>query len=270
VEPTWKEEIKKRRGTPTRSNNNTTDRDEEDSFLQEDMEANGPHREFCSDAGNSEMDPTCGCLWISGHVCGRMGFGRIGNMVILKERVVYETNGKGEKVPKRVLDCIVGPYWPMLVFVTYPLILGVSYWTAKRAIFVPNVHPWMVCTWMVLTTGLCLALFWVSCSDPGILPKYHVVPSATNGGEVGAAAAAPAAESSLNWRWNDRVQSYVPRGAFYDTDCAVVVEQFDHTCPWTGTAIGKKNMPAFQAFIFFLFSCLIMDVILLTSSAGSR
>jgi Uncharacterized protein containing DHHC-type Zn finger len=45
------------------------------------------------------------------------------------------------------------------------------------------------------------------------------------------------------------------------------VEEFDHTCPWTGTAIGKKNMAAFQAFIFFVFSCLIMDVILLTSSS---
>jgi len=43
--------------------------------------------------------------------------------------------------------------------------------------------------------------------------------------------------------------------------------RFDHTCPWTGTAIGKKNMPAFQAFIFFLFACLIMDIALITAAA---
>jgi hypothetical protein len=184
-------------------------------------------------------------------------------MVILRERYVNVTNDKGEKVPKRVFDCIVGPYWPMLVFVTYPLVLGISAWTAKKAIFVSNYHPALVVVWTVLTLGLCLALFLVSCSDPGILPKYIEPPSPSDkmcddgSGEY----------SRLDWRWNDRVQSYVPRGAFYDTDCAVVVEQFDHTCPWTGTAIGKKNMPAFQAFIFFLFSCLIMDVMLLTSSS---
>jgi hypothetical protein len=212
VEPTWRDEIKKRLGSTRR--NHTINQDEDTNNNQhQDMEANGPNREFCSDAGQSEMDPTCGCLYMSGIICGRLGFGRIGNMVILKERVVYETNGKGEKVPKRVLDCIVGPYWPMLVFVTCPLVLGVSYWTAKRAIFVPGVHPWVVCTWIVLTVGLCLALFWVSCSDPGILPKHHVVPSFLDGGSSEGGRGG-ASSSSLNWRWNDHVQSYVPRGAF--------------------------------------------------------
>ena len=35
----------------------------------------------------------------------------------------------------------------------------------------------------------------------------------------------------------------------------------------TGTAIGKGNMFAFQAFIGLLFTCLIMDIILLTSAS---
>ena len=102
VEPTWADEM-------NRSIHSDCDSD---------MEANGPNREPCSDATNAEMDPTCGCLAVSGYVCGRLGYKRIGNMVILKERAVDDKSGKTE------FEYIIGPYWPMLFFVTYPLILG--------------------------------------------------------------------------------------------------------------------------------------------------
>lgn len=36
------------------------------------------------------------------------------------------------------------------------------------------------------------------------------------------------------------------------------------SCPWTGTAIGKKNMAAFQCFVGLVFACLILDIVLLT------
>jgi hypothetical protein len=39
-------------------------------------------------------------------------------------------------------------------------------------------------------------------------------------------------------------------------------------CPWTGTAIGRKNMPAFQAFVGLVFFCLIIDILLLTGALG--
>lgn len=215
-----------------------------DSDYDSDTEANGPNRRCCSDSMDSEMDPTCGCLFFSGLVCGRLGFKRIGNMILIQEAFVGE---------RKEIKYIVGPYWPMLLFVTYPLILGVSIWTATSAVFVPNVHPLMAFVWSLLTFGLLLSLFLVSCTDPGIMRKRPTIPEG---------------QTSAHWRWNDRVQSYLPRGdCIYDPDCAVVVEQFDHTCPWTGTAIGKKNMPAFQSFIGFLFTCLIMDIILLTSAA---
>ena len=29
----------------------------------------------------------------------------------------------------------------------------------------------------------------------------------------------------------------------------MVVAEFDHTCPWTGTAIGRGNMRAFTTFV---------------------
>ena len=33
-------------------------------------------------------------------------------------------------------------------------------------------------------------------------------------------------------------------------DCGVIIDDFDHTCPWTGTGIGGKNMPFFTAFLY--------------------
>lgn len=37
-------------------------------------------------------------------------------------------------------------------------------------------------------------------------------------------------------------------------------------CPWTGTAIGKKNMYSFQWFVGLVFVCLIMDIFLITGA----
>ena len=36
------------------------------------------------------------------------------------------------------------------------------------------------------------------------------------------------------------------------------------SCPWTGTAIGAKNMFSFQCFVGLVFVCLMMDIVLLT------
>jgi len=248
VEPSWKDEIG--RGTESVENG-----------------ANGPNRRCCADAAEPEMDPTCGCLVVSGYVCGLLNAGRVGNMAILKEshvmvdeivqdEEVEDGAVRTRKVSKRQIDLVVGPYWPMMMFVTYPLILVISFWTAAMAVFVPNYNIFVVIFWSAMTFGLCFSLFSVAFRDPGILPKYKDIPFSEDGNQ---------ARSS--WRWNDLAQSYAPRGSSYDPDCAVIVEEFDHTCPWTGTAIGKKNMLAFQCFIGFLFSCLIMDIVLLASAS---
>lgn len=203
--------------------------------------ANGPNRSCCEDATEPEMDPTCGCLAVTGYVCGRFNVGRVGNMVILKEsHVMVDEVAQDEeaqdgavrtrKVSKRQIDLIVGPYWPMMVFVTYPLILAVSGWTALAAVFVPNYNIVVIIVWSAMTFGLCFSLFSVSFRDPGILPKYKEIPFSEDGNQP-----------RSSWRWNDRAQSYAPRGSSYDPDCAVIVEEFDHTCPWTGTAVSYGN-----------------------------
>jgi hypothetical protein len=166
------------------------------------------------------------------------------------------TNRIPALVKKRpVLDLVVGPYWPMLFCVTYPLILGVSFLTAYFAIFIPGQKWYIILVWSLLSFALCFSLFSVSCRDPGIMMRYHEPPNNIS-------------ISDTTWRWNDESLSFRPRDAFYDPECAVVIEEFDHTCPWTGTAIGKKNMMAFQCFVSLVCICLVMDVLLLTAGTA--
>ena len=102
----------------------------------------------------------------------------------------------------------------MLMFVTYPLIFGVSSVTLFTVI--PKAHPAVALVWTILTIGLIVALGLTAFRDPGILPRYDSPPPDSEGGQL--------------WRWNDRAHTFRPKGAWYDPDTAVVVEEFDHTC----------------------------------------
>lgn len=62
--------------------------------------------------------------------------------------------------------------WPMLIFVTYPLIFGVSLWAFHVAILPGNKPPIVVLGWFVITIGLIVALALTGCRDPGILYRH--------------------------------------------------------------------------------------------------
>ena len=193
------------------------------------------------------------------------------------------------------ISCVpVLQYWPMLICVTYPLILGLSgvtLFTAWGNSLGPELwhpHVWFFCltsltlrgfcwfrwntvafsiptlaycprvfansriwfrrfsipskpffiqfVWAVLTLGLIFALAMTAFRDPGILPRYENPP--------------PQSENA--WRWSDRALSYRPRGAFYDSDTAVIVEGFDHT--WVNFTIPTFPM----LFGHFTWSCCIL------------
>ena len=175
-----------------------------------------------------------------------------GNLTISSKKLEEEIDENGDSRIRRFtrpkLQIIVGPYWPMLFCVTYPLILGVSGLTLYTRI--PYLPPLVGFVWFVLTVALIVALAMTAFRDPGILPRHENPPN-------------------NDWRWSDRTYSYKPRKAYYDPDTGVVVEGFDHTCPWTGTAIGKKNYGAFCCFVALIFVCLILNIILLTGGAAS-
>ena len=173
--------------------------------------------------GDNELEPdTTGCLCISAQVCPLFGASRVGNMVVLRqshewveEVTVDEETGErtSQRYSRPTLKIVMGPYWPMMMFVTYPLIFGVSGWAFRDAILPGTKPAVIVLVWFICTIGLITALAFTACGDPGILYRHREPP--------------PQGENT--WRWTDQAQTYRPRGSFYDVDTAVVVEGFDHT-----------------------------------------
>mmetsp|Transcript_4210 Transcript_4210/g.7478 ORF Transcript_4210/g.7478 Transcript_4210/m.7478 type:complete len:389 (-) Transcript_4210:331-1497(-) len=280
-----------------------------------------PDREAMGQLFQEEIDPGCGCTYLSAVICSRLGAGRIGNMAVLKERHVMveveeednasddndegfeevdgfldedslhqrnpnsskpNDNDKDNKnttkktkkrlVRKREIQLVVGPFWPMLLFVTYPLIFGVSALTLWSGL--PGKPLYVQIVWALVTCQLIRSLFNTGFRDPGILTRHASPPPVPEDEESDGDNSRPRRRVGFRWgneegpwRWSDQAQTYRPRNSMYCPDCKVVIEEFDHTCPWTGTAIGKKNMGPFQRFVGLIFVCLIMDIFLLTAGA---
>jgi hypothetical protein len=124
------------------------------------------------------------------------------------------------RVARPRLDIVVGPYWPMLCGITYPLIFGMSGWTLYSGLWHAK-SPAPLVVWLLfvtLTVGLIVSLALTAFRDPGILLRTRtLVPNPHNPHEL------------ASWRWSDVADSYRPRDAWYDSDTAVIVEGFDHT-----------------------------------------
>lgn len=164
-----------------------------------------------------------GCLCCSAYVCPLLDAGRVGNMAVLKssmetvETILEYDEETGQPVIGKIqtphLDVVVGPYWPMLIFITYPLVLGVSSFTFFVGIYKNSLPALVVALWAACTAGLIISLACTGFRDPGILRRIRTLPP----------------NSSGTWRWTDQADTYRPRSAWYDVDTAVVVEGFDHT-----------------------------------------
>jgi len=129
---------------------------------------------------------------------------------------------------------VAGPCWPFCLFITVPLIAVLSglalYFCILRAdASLPLWVAYIYCPLMALTL---FSLFMVSCRDPGLMER---VSDQEDGGNA--------------FLWNEQVASYRPPDAMYCRECKVLIEDYDHLCPWTGTGIGKKNMTCFKAFV---------------------
>lgn len=125
-------------------------------------------------------------------------------------------------VRKHEIQFIVGPFWPLLIFITYPLIFGMSAFTLIRCI--PGKPLGIQILWVVLTLQLIRSLFNTGFRDPGIVPRRTRLPPTRerrNGLRLG--------KKSGEWKWDDQVQAYRPKNSTYCSDCKVVVEDFDHT-----------------------------------------
>jgi hypothetical protein len=162
-------------------------------------------------------------------------------MVVLRQQNV-EITENGQTVTRPVLTWVVGPYWFVVLCLTVPLFLVLAVWAGvTNATEMPT--P-VIVTWAAVNGGLFFSLFMVSCSDPGIMYRQK--------------------QPKQGWIWNDQALTFRPLHAKYDPDCGIVIEGFDHTCPWTGTAIGKKNMIWFRVFLVFVLATFVYDLVLIT------
>ncbi|KAJ1448696.1 hypothetical protein M885DRAFT_538269 [Pelagophyceae sp. CCMP2097] len=143
----------------------------------------------------------------------------IGNMLVL----VYDS--RGDPV------VVLGPYWMMLMFVTLPM-----------AVLFPALVAWFWCIQLHLAVQLsyaaCVglelaALLSTGCRDPGLVRRALTAPHPS-------------------WTWNDQARTFKPPGARYCSWCECCFVDFDHTCPWTGTAIAGGNIKSFKTFLFLL------------------
>ena len=206
------------------------------------------------DDGSTAADvppaPTWNCtnlhLKLSGLVCSHMPFGkaeRVGNMTILWQRPVGNRNGDvnaTDDEPPKIL-VVAGPLWFVTLFVTVPLIVGIS--TVLYTLYLRNLEGvWIPIVWAT-TLGICLiCLAKTSLSNPGIFPRHS----------------APLAD---DWIWNDQTLTFRPPTTKYDPVCACMVEGFDHVCPWVGTAVGAGNMMWFKLFVAMVTICLFQNIV---------
>ena len=148
----------------------------------------------------------------------------IGNMLVLYR----SSSGK----PRLML----GPYWTMLLFVTVPLAVVMP---ALICAFLlsTKVHIGVQIAYGVIVLWTACALASVSLRNPGLVERRDSIPCRENG------------KPELAWVWNDQARTYKPPGARYCDWCNAVFYEFDHTCPWTGTAIARNNMRSFRSFV---------------------
>ena len=152
----------------------------------------------------------------SAYLCGCAG--RLGNLVILAQTTeeieedvtTVDGNNAGRRKQKRPkLLWVVGPYWTVNLGVTFPLILGISFWTLWTRVV--DSHIAVIITWSICTLLLVFALLMVACRDPGVLYRHKSLP-----------------DGAEDWRWNDQARTYRPPKARFDPECQVVVDGFDH------------------------------------------
>jgi hypothetical protein len=96
-------------------------------------------------------------------------------------------------------------------------------------IFWRTVPLWASYTILIVTCCTIASLAVLGCKNPGIAPRRVEKPS------VGPAAL-------QKWLWNDQASTWRGQNDSYSQEMNVVLQDVDHICPFTGTAIARRNM----------------------------
>lgn len=146
---------------------------------------------------------------------------RVGNFTVVLERSDPETYGGSEII------LVVGPHWPFAITFTVTMLLVFPLTTLL--IFWRTVPLWASYTILIVTCCTIASLAVLGCKNPGIAPRRVEKPS------VGPAAL-------QKWLWNDQASTWRGQNDSYSQEMNVVLQDVDHICPFTGTAIARRNM----------------------------
>lgn len=167
--------------------------------------------------------------------CGLVKIRKIGCIYILAEW----TRKDGKKS-----YLVLGPYWHFLVVTLIALaaITGMVY-----GVVIPEAYAserFLGLAFAVLAIASLLA---TAVCDPGIFPRYSK-------------------PLAMDWTFSEYAQSYRPPGVIYCQQCQVLIEDYNHFCPWSGIVIGKGNEPYFRVFVVALTISLLYDTVLIACS----
>ena len=119
-------------------------------------------------------------------------------------------------------------------------------------VVVPHSYPLLKLAGVGLAALSVVFLLCTALADPGVF-KRHAQPLGPD------------------WTYAEFADSYRPPGTIYCHMTKVLIEGYDHFCPWSGTVIGKKNMIWFQLWVSTLVLALLLDFVLLSAFlAGAR
>jgi hypothetical protein len=181
------------------------------------------------------------CTWRCGGTSLR-SCSRIGNFTVLLERLaVQPPDADGAlAVTRRYPILLLGPYWPCCVMfttvlvTTIPAILVLVFWSV--------LPRWMTGIFMAVAGIALVALSSVACRNPGLVEIIHEEPQ------------------GQGFVYNDVTRSWRPQGTRYSGQVNALVRDFDHVCPFTGTAIGAGNMISFLSFQISVSSLIYLAV----------
>ena len=154
---------------------------------------------------------------------------RIGEFIVLSER----RDGS--------LRFVIGPYWHYALVHTLPAILLPAGLVA--GFILPRMHWAVAAAYAALVAWTLGWLALTSTSDPGIAVRVREQPP-----------------DRKQWIYSDQTASWRHVDTKYAIECGALVEGFDHVCPWTGTAIGRQNMPYYWRFVLSAASLLVVTL----------
>mmetsp|Transcript_4205 Transcript_4205/g.12869 ORF Transcript_4205/g.12869 Transcript_4205/m.12869 type:complete len:199 (+) Transcript_4205:50-646(+) len=166
---------------------------------------------------------------------GCIGVRKVGNIYILAQWT--RSDGKKQRL-------VLGPYWHFLLIT---LGIMVSVCVMVYGFVVPTDCKAERIIGLALAVLSISSLMCTAVNDPGVFPRYSK----------------PLAP---NWTFSEYAQCYRPPGVIFCQQCQVLIEDYNHFCPWSGIVIGKGNDAYFQVFIISIVASFVYDLVVILLS----